>query len=143
MNGFREKIIRFMQGRYGGDKLGAALMIIYFVLYALFGVLRIFIKTRFIQSGISLLLFAIPVYAAFRFLSKNIFNRQKENAVFCNFLNKISPSFILLKDRIKDIRTKRYRRCPCCKNVLRLPYKRGKHGVKCPKCGKEFNVHIL
>ncbi|MGN0444109.1 MAG: hypothetical protein ACI4F5_05790 [Acutalibacteraceae bacterium] len=136
---FREKIIGFMQGRYGTDRLTVALVI----LYALIGFIRIFIRNRTAGYIITAIMTFVAVYAVFRIFSRNIYKRQQENAAFCRLTDKITPHLILFKDRIRDIRTKRYRRCPCCKNVLRLPYKRGKHNVKCPKCGKDFSVHIL
>ncbi len=139
MNSFKNKFAEFMQGRYGTDKLTAGL----FVLYAVIGLLRIFIRGKIGVTVISVLMWAVLVYAVIRVFSKNIYKRQRENAVFCNFLLKITPHLTLLRDRIRDIKTKRYRRCPCCKNVLRLPVKRGKHTVRCPRCGKEFSVHII
>lgn len=139
MNSFRNKIFEFMQGRYGSDKLTVALLI----MYAVTGFLRVFIRNRIADYVITALMTALLVFAAYRVLSKNIPKRQAENMAFIGFIGKITPHFVLLKDRIKDIKTKRYRRCPECKNVLRLPVKRGKHNVKCPKCGNDFSVHIL
>lgn len=139
MNSFKNKIFEFMQGRYGTDKLTVALLIV----YAAAGFLRIVIRNRVADYIILVLMTGLLVFAVFRVLSKNIPKRQAENMAFIGFIGRISPRFILMKDRIKDIKTKRYRRCPECKNVLRLPVKRGKHNVKCPKCGSNFSVHIL
>ena len=35
-----------------------------------------------------------------------------------------------------------YRRCPGCRVTLRLPKRKGKHTVVCPKCGRRFEVKI-
>lgn len=134
------KLYGFMQGRYGGnDGLNLLLAIIYFVLV----IMRAFIRNKIAGYIIYFLSLAVIIYAFFRILSKNIYARQKENAIIMNFWYKIKPRFILFKDRIRDIRTHRYRTCPNCKKILRLPYKRGKHTVKCPKCGHQFGVRIL
>lgn len=139
MNKFRYKLMKFMEGRNGVDKLTSYL----FVLYVIVGLIRTFIKNSIAGYVVSSAMVVIFLYAVFRVFSKNLYARHKENNDFCNFLRRISPHFILLKDRIKDIRTKRYRRCPHCRNILRLPYKRGKHNVRCPKCGGSFDVYIL
>lgn len=139
MNSFREKIFRFMQGRYGSDKLNFALIILYVIL----GFIRVFIRNRAAAYVFSAVMGIIVLYAVYRMLSRNIYKRQRENEVFCRWLGKVSPHFILLRDRLRDIKTKRYRKCPSCRNVLRLPYKKGKHSVRCPKCGHDFNVHII
>lgn len=136
---FRDKIISFMQGRYGSDRLSAALMVFYIVL----GFIRMIVKNRVADIIITCVMTAAIVFAVYRMLSKNIFKRQLENEIFCRHLSKVNASLTLQRDRIKDIKTKRYRKCPGCKNILRLPYKRGTHNVKCPKCGRDFTVHIL
>lgn len=134
------KFFQFMQGRYGGnDGLNIGLMAIYLVL----AILKTFIRNSFVEWIIYVLSMAVLIYSVFRMLSRNIPARQAENARFMRFWYKIKPKLVLVKDRVKDIKTKRYRTCPHCKNVLRLPYKRGKHNVRCPKCGKDFGVRII
>lgn len=134
------KFFQFMQGRYGGnDGLNIGLMAIYLVLI----VLRTFIRNGIVGYIIYLMSMAVLIYSLFRMFSKNIPARLEENAKFMRFWYKVKPKLILIKDRVKDIKTKRYRTCPHCKNVLRLPYKRGKHNVRCPRCGKDFSVRII
>lgn len=136
----RQKFQRFMSGRYGYDKMGLGLII----LYAVLGFIRtLFIRRKIAVYVISALMLALAVYTVYRFLSRSIYKRQRENAVFLQITGKMKSELILLKDRIRDVKTKRYRRCPACKNVLRLPVKKGRHNVRCPKCGNSFDVHIL
>ncbi|MDD6021297.1 MAG: hypothetical protein PUB94_01350 [Oscillospiraceae bacterium] len=140
MNNLRYKLASFMQGRNGADQLTVLTLAGYVVL----AVIRAFLRrnrTAYYIFGALMLLFA--AYALFRILSGNLPQRQRENEVFRRMWLKVRPKFILFKDRIRDIRTKRYRTCPGCKNVLRLPYSRGKHTVRCPRCGKVFSVHII
>ena len=33
-----------------------------------------------------------------------------------------------------------YKKCPNCKQKIRLPLKKGKHTVKCPNCSYKFEV---
>lgn len=129
-----------MQGRNGPDQL----TVLTFVVYVIVSVINSFFKRHFaVYITLCVIMALLLAYVAFRMLSKNVGKRQLENEKFMVFWRRIRPKFILFKDRIKDIKTKRYRTCPGCKNVLRLPYSRGKHTVRCPKCGKEFKVRIL
>ena len=131
------KIRTFMRERYGAngiDKLSITLVVLYFLLYFI---------TKFIENNtIIKILYALQyiflAYFFFRFFSKNIYARQKENRLYCNFWRKIKSFFKLQIDRIKDIKKFRYRICPKCKAKLRLPVKKGKHTVKCPVCGNKF-----
>ena len=139
MNKLRYKFMNFMRGRYGNDQLNVGLL----ALYLLLGIVRLFIRNRAAAYVFYVVMTLVLVFVFYRILSKNIAKRQQENAVFMRFWGKVRPKLILFKDRIKDVKTKRYRTCPNCKNVLRLPAKRGKHTVRCPRCGKEFKVRIL
>lgn len=139
MNNLKYKLMNFMQGRYGNDQLNIGLLVLYFVL----GIVRMFIRNRVAAYIFYVVMTAVLLFVFYRILSRNIAKRQQENAVFMRFWGKIRPKLILFKDRIRDVKTKRYRTCPNCKNVLRLPVRKGKHFVKCPRCGEEFSVRIL
>ena len=139
MNNLRYKFMAFMQGRHGNDKLNTGILI----LYCIIAFIRIFIRGTVGRIALSATMAVLLLVWIFRVLSKNIYARERENAVFSNFIYKIKPKITLLKNRLRDIKTKRYRTCPHCKEVLRLPNKRGKHGVKCPKCGGVFEVRII
>lgn len=133
---FREKAMRFMYGRYGADAFGAALLIFGFIV----SLVSTFIKNA-VASGI---LFGFCVLAmglvVYRMLSRKIEKRRKENDVFLKVWNPISRFFALEYHRLRYIKTFRFRKCPDCKAQLRLPYQKGKHTVRCPRCGKSFDV---
>ncbi len=137
----RRKFMRFMCGRYGAaagiDGLGWCLFILYFVL-SFTGRLIPLAVLRYVFSGLSL---AAAVYMFFRFFSKNIYARQKENRRFMGVWSKIKSFFKLQKDRFKDRKTHVYKKCHKCKAVLRLPKRKGKHSVVCPKCRERFDVN--
>jgi hypothetical protein len=131
----RDGFIRFMYGRYGVDSLYKFLIGLWFILW----IVNLFIGS-YILSALMLVLF---VYTFFRVLSKNHTKRRIENDKYCRIKYNVVEWFKYQRDRIKDIKVKRYRRCPGCKVALRLPVKKGKHTVVCPRCGKEFRVNII
>ena len=141
---FRDRIARFMYGRYGfgygaGDKFNYFLLVLYLILAVANG----FILYAPVSYAVSVLSILIIVYIFFRMFSKNISKRQAENMKFLRIWNRVKGFFNLNFTKINEIRTKRYRRCPSCKAQLRLPRKRGKHSVVCPACGKRFEVNIF
>ncbi len=128
-----DKINRFMYGRYGGDELFYALIILYVIFIVL---ARIFDDILFIFA------YAAFFYAMFRYFSKNIYKRREENRKFFSLWQKIKNYFAYLRDRFRDRKVCRYRKCKYCKAIVRLPIKKGKHSVKCPRCQKSFDVNI-
>ena len=134
MGRIREKLAQFMTGRYGIDKLYYALLIT-FIALALIGNA----SKNFILVTLS---WFFLIYAIFRLLSKNTYKRREENTRFEHLWNSVKKFLILTKDRIRDIKTKRYRRCPYCKRVIRFPRKIGRHQASCPQCKRGFDVMI-
>lgn len=135
MNRLRNKLISFMYGRYGVDELYIFLLVLYFVLF----VINCFVSS-FVINVISL---AVLAFAIFRSMSRNYSKRMKEKEVFLKLYRPVKSEVILLKDRIKDFRTARYRKCPHCHIIIKLPNKKGKHTVICPKCRDRLNVNIV
>ncbi len=137
MNRFREKLARFMIGRYGAtgyDALAKASHIALIVLAAL----NLFIR----HFSISLLFWGLFSYTLFRFFSRNFAARQKENAAFLRFFGRIRSFFTLTARRFRERKTNVYRKCPSCKATIRLPRKKGAHSVVCPRCKTKFEVKI-
>jgi len=141
MGNFRDKLIRFMYGRYGVDQLYFASMIVCFILLV--------INSFFRSPIIGVIVWAILAWMIFRSLSKNIYKRRLENEKFLKVWSFVKSKWSIIKNnwsitnrRIKDIKTHRYRKCPHCKAVLRLPKKKGRHAVDCPRCHKEFRVRV-
>ena len=131
---WRERIARFMIGRYGVDRL------YYFLIAVCFALI---VVNWFAGSAIiSLLELALLVYATFRFLSRNVYKRQQENLKFIKMAEKPTALFKLIKCKFRDRKTHVYKKCPSCKNNLRLPKQKGKHTVVCPCCQNRFDVRI-
>lgn len=121
---------KFMTGRYGGDQLSLALIVV--------SVLLTFIGNAIGFPILSLLGYLPLGWCIFRMLSKNIQKRQMENYRFAMF---ISPAYTFFKKitfRIKDSKTHKIYQCPQCKAKLRLPKGKGKIQIICTKCKTEF-----
>lgn len=134
MRRFKEKMIRFFYGRNGVDSLYQATM------WVCIGLL---VLNMLLHSWILLLLeMGLLIWASFRMLSRNVYARQKENRAFLGFWKKIKGWFSLCRNRFRDRKTHIYRKCPQCKNTLRLPKVKGDHTVACPCCQNRFSVRV-
>ncbi len=129
---FGDRYIKFMKDRYGIDELYKFLLLICFVLL----VINTFVSNNIIRL-FEVLLIVIIFY---RYMSKNIKLRKKENDKYLEIKDKISKLFDYNKKKYKDRNTHMYKKCPKCKQKIRLPLKKGKHTVKCPNCGNRFDV---
>ena len=134
MGKFRDKLANFMRGRYGMDNLYYFLIALIFVLMIIYTFTR---KTIFYV--IELVLFIIVMFRTF---SRNYNARRKENELYLSLTKPVRSFFSLFKRRVRDRNSYHYRKCPNCHQVLRLPIRKGKNTVKCPKCGKTFEVRI-
>lgn len=135
MENFKDKLARFMSGRYGVDQL------YYASLAAAFALL---VANAFIRSSVlDALMWIILVVMGFRTFSRNVYQRHLENEKFMQLWNRVKAKSLLTKRRIKEIRTHRFRKCPHCQAVLRLPRRTGKHTVHCPLCHNKFELRIF
>lgn len=131
---FRDRLVRFMYGRYGADELYRFLTIAFYVVFFVNLVVRSYV--------LSALTIAILVWSVFRMFSKNIYARRLENQKYLKIKNSVTSFFKLGKDRFRDRKTHVYRKCPKCRDVLRLPRRKGKHTVRCPRCSDSFEVKV-
>ena len=127
MRVMREKLYRFMQGRYGNDQLNRFLMILVLVCF----VLSLFGLRPFYLLGILCL-----VLSYFRMLSRNIYKRRGENAVYLRYEYKVKQFFATWKRDMAQRKTHHIYRCPSCKQKIRIPRGKGKIEIRCPKCGQ-------
>ena len=120
--GFKNAVRRFMQGRYGTDKLN---------IFLLRTAMVMMIVDLFISVGtLKLILWALPmglmIWSIFRSCSRNIYRRYEENR-----------KYLQLVDMVKD-RQHRYFNCPKCRQRVRVPRGKGKIAITCPKCREKF-----
>lgn len=134
MGKFRMRLAQFMYGRNGVDALYHVLMWVAIVLM----VVNFFVK-NWIISLIELLLL---IYAMFRFFSRNVYKRQRENQVVLRLFQSVKRWASYRKIRRRDRKTHVFRICPSCRNRLRLPRVKGKHVVCCPCCRNRFDVEV-
>lgn len=112
---------KFMQGRYGMDKLGSMMLWVSVVL----ALLAMFIH-GLVGLVLTLLSYVLMGIAIFRALSRNTYKRYQENRKYLMFLN-----------RIKD-KDHKYFSCPRCRQPVRVPKGKGKISITCPKCKEKF-----
>ena len=118
----RAGVARFMQGRYGGDKLNTMLVWVSFGGY----IISLFIPLAPVKLGLIVASYLLIAWALFRMLSRNTYKRYQENR-----------KYLLLVDRVKD-RQHRYYDCPRCRQPVRVPRGKGKIAITCPKCREKF-----
>lgn len=134
----RQAIACFMVGRYGNDAFNRFLFGLYFALWILSIVF--FGWVGLIIDG---LCSATAVYLLWRMLSRNHPRRQAENQWFLRWWLPCKGWFSHQATRLRDIRRFRYRRCPACRGMLRLPIKRGRRTVTCHRCRHQFKTFFL
>ena len=113
---------RFMEGRYGNDKLNNALLGSALVLV----ILALFVRNPLLNLILHGISYALMFWSIFRTFSRNTYKRYQENRKFLLFL-----------DRVKD-RQHRHFSCPKCRQPVRVPRGKGKISITCPKCGEKF-----
>lgn len=113
---------RFMVGRYGTDKLNTLLLWV----AVIFMLLSVFLPIGWPNLAAVLLSYVLMGIVIFRSLSRNTYQRHKENRRYLNLL-----------ERLKD-REHKYFVCPKCRQSVRVPKGKGKIAITCPKCREKF-----
>lgn len=126
----REKIMKFMYGRYGIDSLSSFLM---WTACAIIFV-DIFVKSYYLNI-FGLILF---IYAYVRVFSKNYAKRRAQNDWFLIKTSGIRKMFAKEKGRMRIRKTHHIYSCPSCKQKIRIPKGKGKIEITCPKCNQSF-----
>ena len=126
----KEKLMRFMQGRYGADQLSR------FMMWVTVGLIII---NLFFRSWIlNAIILTIIILTYMRMLSKKSDKRYSENMLYLKAENKVRGVFKKLFPKT-DINS-RYLvfKCPDCRQKLRVPKGKGKITVTCAKCSRQF-----
>lgn len=122
MKRIRKFFSRFMEGRYGMDRLNMTLMWASVIIT----VGNLFLPFILLRLLLTVLSFALMGIAVFRYLSRNTYRRYRENR-----------RFLILLEQWKD-KEHRYYSCPRCKQPVRVPRGKGKIAITCPKCKEKF-----
>lgn len=140
----REKLYRFMQGRYGSDQLNR------FLLWLMVGMVVI---NLFLGSSVFYLLSVIVlVVSYYRMFSRNLYKRSAENDKYLELKRRVQSFFSNTFDRngchakfntngsniIDESKLYRIFKCPSCGQKLRVPKGKGKICISCKRCGNSF-----
>ncbi len=123
---FKDRLIQFMQGRYGSDALNRFLLILFWILTILY----FFIKS----SLLNLFSVTIAVWVMFRMLSRNYQARSAENQKFLKLTAPVRTFF----RNLRNPSSYRIYSCPNCGQKLRVPKGKGRIQITCPKCHGDF-----
>lgn len=129
-NNWKNKMVQFMQGRYGADQMGQMLSAVSMV----FLIISLFSRN---QAWFLLAVIGI-VYNYFRMFSKNISKRYAENQKYLTMTAGIRRKLASWKAQLAQRKIYHIYRCPGCKQKIRVPRGRGKIEIRCPKCNTRF-----
>ena len=118
----RSGFARFMQGRYGSDKLNVLLIWVAFIIF----LISVFVGYTPVKIGLMVIYYGFLIWAIFRMLSRNTYKRYQENRKYLRTL-----------ERIRDRKHKHFD-CPRCRQPVRVPRGKGKISITCPKCKEKF-----
>lgn len=127
----REKLQRFMWGRYGNDQLNRFLMAVMLVCLVLSMIFRF-------RGPFYFIALAALVCSYFRMFSRNTSKRSAENQWYLKRSMKVRGFFQKKKRELSQLKQYHIYRCPNCRQKLRVPRGRGRIAVTCRKCGTEF-----
>ncbi len=125
----KEKMYRFMQGRYGNDNLNRFLMAATVVCWVI---------SMFTTPYLYFLGFIGIIIVYFRMFSKNIYKRAEENRAYLKYENRVKAFFRRQKSGMAQRKTHHIYKCPSCKQKIRVPRGKGRIEITCPKCRHTF-----
>ena len=126
----KERMQRFMAGRYGNDQLNQFIFIVAIICMVLEIITR--------QSLFYTLTLVLLILAYVRVFSRNINKRYEENMKFLQRKDAILNKFRKQKYYAAQRRNYHIYTCPQCKQKIRIPKGKGKISITCPKCRTSF-----
>ena len=126
----KERMQRFMAGRYGNDQLNQFIFIVAIISMVLEIITR--------QSLFYTLTLVLLILAYVRVFFRNINKRYEENMKFLQKKDAILNKFRRQKYYAAQRRNFHIYTCPQCKQKIRIPKGKGKISITCPKCRTSF-----
>ena len=130
---FRERLQRFMYGRYGMDAFGKFLswVSIILLLVSMFGKVGVLYYVAL----------AVMIYCYFRVFSRNVQKRYQENCTYYRYTQKIRDFMKRQKSYAQQRKTHHIYRCPSCWERIAdtdSVYIYGDAPTWCPCCGQSI-----
>lgn len=117
---------KYMRGRAGGDHFSIFLLLFSMIVTLLGRISGIY----FIE-----IISYIPLFfGVYRMFSKNIQQRRLENYHFMIKFSPVYKKFHKLVYRLYSSKSHKLVPCTTCKTMLRVPKKKGRIRITCPKC---------
>ena len=126
----KERMQRFMAGRYGNDQLNQFIFIVAIISMVLEIITR--------QSLFYTLTLVLLILAYVRVFSRNINKRYEENMKFLQKKDAILNKFRKQKYYAAQRRNLHIYTCTQCKQKILIPKGKGKISITCPKCRTSF-----
>lgn len=126
----REKLQRFMMGRYGNDNLNNFLIGCALVLM----ILELFTHSTLLM----ILGYVLWGWAIYRMFSRKSYQRNHENVLYLAKTKPLRHRFSCIVKGFQD-KSNRYYTCPSCAQIVRVPKGRGKIEITCPSCHHHFD----
>lgn len=130
----KEKIGRFMAGRYGNDKLNQFMMAVFLGC----AVLNLFIRNAYASTVLNSWECLLILLVYIRMFSRNISKRYAENQKYLALENRLRRFWGQKRYLMQQRKEYHIYKCPGCKQKIRIPRGKGKISIRCPKCGEEF-----
>lgn len=131
----REKLAKFMIGRYGPDALFRAQIGLALVLELVSLLLRRSSGLYHLLNDVALVLM---LWAVWRAMSRNVQKRYLENLRFLEIFGRARRQSRMNKEKFSQRKDYKFFVCPTCKTNLRVPKGKGEIYITCAKCGNRF-----
>lgn len=126
----KDRLNRFMRGRYGTDELSRFLLALFIACV----IINAFTRTNLFYA-VSL---GILVVCYYRMFSRNHAARYAENQKYLSIKDRVLSKLGLTARQREQRKKYHIYHCPSCKQKIRIPRGKGKICITCPKCGREF-----
>ncbi|MDR2136609.1 MAG: zinc-ribbon domain-containing protein [Treponema sp.] len=126
----RDKLERFMRGRYGQDELNRVLSVSALVICGISLITR--------QPVLSSLSIALVIACLLRSFSRNTGARSREAEFYFKLKSGMFRFFRDTAERLRQYQTHRIFTCPSCRQRCRVPKGKGRVRITCKRCGAKF-----
>ncbi len=131
----KDKLQKFMQGRYGLDALYHTLLLGAIACSLLSVLTRDSVTLSSLLGAGSMLMIT---WAIFRALSRKIEKRYLENLYYLEWLSSVRRRIRFKKEKLRQRKDYKFFVCPTCRTNLRVPKGKGQVNITCSKCGTRF-----